>query len=328
MKRSLIVIMILLISRCSFGQSVMPNATVPIPLPVPIPPTSKPNVPKVDKKECTADAKLIAFILPCCISSDTPVNVANIATIAFDNTGCKKPMVIFTPAFIEAIDSLEKQKITASAGDIRLTSLVSVIKKNPVTITKSAPFSFENEAEQFKALLASLKNGAVPICENTGNTLPTGDLRYQSSTSCCEKDGCAIDHKLFSGAYTWDYSMTCQMPVYGIPFLKAVVAVIIGDATLHVTVNEPTDCVNQEPCYAVTGKAGVGGKTKFIPKGMIASDINISSDAAYDTSGCRTINTAQKFHCNQLKASGKITDGWGLISHTFHYNIYSRKDNQ
>lgn len=328
MKKSLLVIMILLISRCSFGQSVIPNATVPIPLPVPIPPNVKRTIAKVDKKECNADAKLIAFSLPCCISADTLISIENIATIAFDNMGCKKPTVIFTPAFIVASDSMEKQTITASAGDVKITAIVSVIKKNPIIITKSAPFSFENEAEQFKSLLASLKNGAVPICENTGNTLPIGNLSYQSSTVCCGKDSCAVEQKIFSGAYLWDYSMTCQMPIYGIPVLKSVASVIIGDATMSVTVNEPTNCLNPLPCYSVIGKAGVGGKTKYIPKGMINADINISSDASYDTTGCRTTNAPQKFSCNQLEASGKITDGWGLISHTFHYNIYSRKDNQ
>lgn len=327
MKKKLLVIITLLVNLYSFGQSIMPNATVPIPLPVPIPPKKVNTPPKANKMGCDTEARLTAFRLPCCIASDTPVNVALIATVGFDNAGYKQPVVVFSPAFIIASDSSSRQKITASTGGVTLTATVSAIKKKPASTFASAPFSFENEAEQFKSILSALKNGAVPICENTGNTIPIGNLSYQSSTACCGKDSCAVEQKIFSGAYTWDYSITCQMPIYGIPFLKSVAAVIIGDATMRVTVNEPTNCLNPIPCYSVAGKAGVGGKTKYIPRGMINADINISSDASYDTTGCRTTNAPQKFHCNQLKASGKITDGWGLISHTFQYNIYKRKDN-
>lgn len=331
MQRLIIVICFVWLSQNTNAQSPMPNANIPLPLMVPVKQNKNTTKAIAKKVDCSSFSKMISFHLPCCLQIDSAKAISDIAMLAFDSSGCKKPAIHFIPEVITALSDFETIQVFATDGEDTLTTSINVTKPSNKPLKKSFPLSFEDEAEQYKAMMERLKNNSEPAAETSGNTFPTGDLNYISTYSCCDSSTvCFVENKKFSGAYTWDFEITAHIPLYGIAAAKSLDGIIIGLATLKATIHDETNCAKKQPCVDINGEVSIGGKvSRILPENIIESDIRLQTNISYHPNECnkpeQKINN-QKFSCRQMQVKGKITAGWGLVTHTFDYTMYSTKE--
>ena len=330
MKNAITFLLFILITQCTLSQSPLPNANIPLPLMVPVKPRKPVAIIAIQKNDCAKYSKMVAFTLPCCIQLDTVKSIKEIATIIFDNAGCKTPDVVFYPTTLIPSQDFETVTIKASVGEEFLISTINVIRPSINPVKKSAPFTFEEEAEQYKTMMERLKNNSEPAAETSGNTFPTGDMKYVSNYTCCDSSiTCFVENKKYEGSYTWDFEITAHVPLYGIPFTKTMDGIIIGLATLKATMNEETNCKKTEPCPTINGEVSIGGKvSRILPENIIESDIRLQTKIDYHPTKCETeemVNNKQKFSCEEMKVKGTVTSGWGLVTHTFDYIMYSKE---
>ena len=321
----------LLIEQNSFSQSPMPNANIPLPMMVPVRKNQTIRKVLTQKNDCSKLAKLVSFRLPCCLQLDSTKSIREIANLGFDSSGCTKPEVQFTPEVIVAHAEFETIQVSATAGGETITANINVIKPLNNQIKKSVTYSFEEEAEQYKAMMERLKNNSEPAAETSGNTFPTGDLSYTSTYTCCDSSAtCFFENKKFSGSYTWDFEITAHVPLYGIAVAKSLDGIIIGLATLKATMANETNCIKKEPCVDISGEVSIGGKvSRILPENIIESAIRLQTNIFYRANECNAIQqktNKQKFSCKEMKVKGRITSGWGLVTHTFDYTMYSAKE--
>ncbi len=333
MKRLIITLSFILIVQNIFAQTSLPNANIPLPMMVPVKHRKPVLKVTIQKKDCDKLSKLISFHLPCCIQIDSMKSIKEIATIEFDSSGCKIPEVHFAPAVLIASNDFETIQVTATAGEEKITTKINVIKLANKQLKKSVSYSFEEEAEQYKAMMERLKNNSEPAAETSGNTFPTGDLSYTSTFACCDSNTtCFVENKKFEGSYIWDFEITAHVPLYGIPVTRSLDGIIIGLASLKATIPEETNCNKKEPCLSINGEVSIGGKvSRQLPENIIASDIRLQTKIDYYPDVCNSkeqkINT-QKFSCQKMDIKGTITSGWGLVTHSFDYSMYSTKKNK
>jgi len=322
MKKIIILLFGIAVTISSYAQPTLSDNHTPVPVPPPLPRDTTRYPPDTTKK-CIS--KLVSFSLPCCISATT--DVASIAKVTFSNKACPAPAVTYTPATLSPISTkgVDEQRVMAEAGDVKLFSSVSVVNESVVEgagqLSLGPVKDLKTKADNLlKALTAA-------PCAPSGSLIPSGSASYSFSNICCKTAPCVKYVPKYAVALTWGYGMTCHFPIFGVPWFVSLDAVLSANTSLAVSLTYQDGCTPSQACADINGGITIGGGVGgTLLGGLGSAELQLTGSGSLSGNWCvypEVKTPTGNFTFGAVQVQGSISTGWGLISHTVSFTLFS-----
>jgi hypothetical protein len=270
-------------------------------------------------------AKLTSFSLSPCF--DTVVSTKFISTVGFD--GACKPTVTYTPALLTppASEQTSVFTATASAGSESFTDSTIGVNSGQLTNIANVTIDFGSIGSMAEDVLDALLNGGVSPCEADGSPIPSGSISWDKFKLCCTDS--VVDGEKLSGNISWSYGIGCHFPIFGVPYVATVDAVVSAGLSVDVGASGETTCTDTKICGTFNGSASFGGGVGFtLLSGFVSGDLQlIITGVGIAGSICFTPPPEKKGVVTITFGAGKIVGTiealWGFISHSVDYPLWS-----
>ena len=324
MKKLLIIQLSWLIILPSIAQNQSDGNTPLVPVPLHMPAT-----------ESKCKDNLVSFYLPC--SSDHQIIVKNVARMQF--SGACRHEIVFYPPVLEIPSNTETSVkiVTATYDGFSIPASIVMVNSGKKTINKQLSAKLEEgvvktiealRQKMFQNTLANSLNGALSACSITGNKIPkirmTTEIRNITCTN--DKSNCVVESINVNGQAEWRNTISCQFPVFGIPFGSTFQVNVTGTVNGELNIDDHTSCLQSAICKAVDFKVAIGGNLTNLLLDGVRADLKVAADSIkiggqvcvlpLPVSGCAKV-TLEK-----LRVIGNVQFLWGLISNKVNYIVY------
>ncbi len=270
-------------------------------------------------------SNLIGFALPCC--TNQPKNVNTIAALTFD--GPCHPLVTFVPASVAPpatgiLGATNMVNVAATANGVTLTSTISTVNENIELST--TPFAVD-----FSKIGTLLKDAAEIVSHAPGSPCAptfsvTGGLTLTTSKKCC-LGPCAIkDAQKIAGSVGISAGVSCRFPIYGIPYVASLDALLDASISVTGTLSHQTTCDAPKVCAALGASISFGlGIGASIAGGIITADLKgVIEGASASVNYCfipAPVTGEWKANLGKIKVVGTVTT-LEIFNYSVEYTLF------
>lgn len=218
------------------------------------------------------------FGLPCCVSG-TQV-VANIAVLQFD--GPCWPPVVFSQAAVAPMPDMMTAAHTVTAisnGVPFVASTVAVAENNTWTYTPLA-VDFTKLGKIVETIADAVKSVSGSPFSPSVNV--TGQINIGSGKICCPGlPNCVQNADKIEGQVGVGASLSCRFPVYGIPYVASLDALLDVGVNASVGANITTTCTDPKACITGAASLTLGlGLGLSLAGGLVTADLRAVVEGA------------------------------------------------
>ncbi|MDZ4758920.1 MAG: hypothetical protein SGJ10_12385 [Bacteroidota bacterium] len=268
---------------------------------------------------------LTGFALPCC--ANQPKNVRDIAMLTFD--GPCHPPVVFAPAIVSPpttgiVGPTNIINVTASANTVNLGSTITTVNENiELSVT---PFAVD-----FSKIGNLLKDAAEVVSHTPGSPCSpsfsvTGGLTLTTSKKCCLGPCLIKDAQKIAGSVGVSAGVSCRFPIYGIPYVASLDALLEASIGVTGTLSHQTTCDAPKVCAELGATISFGlGIGASIAGGMITADLKgVVEGASASVNYCfipAPITGEWKANLGKIKVVGTVTT-LEVFNYTVEYTLF------
>ncbi len=310
-------------AQISSNQSDGNTPLIPVPLHFPTP-----------ANKCNDN--LVAFYLPC--SSDKQVIVKNVARLKFSGE-CRHEVVFDPPVLdIPAILATSNKTVMVTYNGISLPASIIMVNTNRKMTDKLLSARIESGLVKlidnwrqgiFQKGLANSLNGALSTCSISGSKIPKINMTAEIRNLVCpaDKSNCVILSTKVIGDARWSNSISCQFPVFGLPYVSSINAGVTGSVEGLINIDDQTSCATSNLCKSLNLTARINGSFKGTQTGSdVVADLQVVVDGIrIDGEVCvfpLPVSGCAKVSIGKLKIVGNVQSLWGLTSNKVSYVVY------
>lgn len=268
---------------------------------------------------------LTGFALPCCTSQQK--NVKDIAVLTFD--GPCHPPVSFTPAAVAPpaigfAGATSLINVVASANTVALTS--SIITVNENIELSATPFAVD-----FTKIGTILKEAAEVVSHAPGSPCApsfsvAGGLTVAASKKCCLGPCALKDVEKIAGSVRVTAGVSCRFPIYGIPYVASLDALLDASVNVTGTLNLQTTCDAPKICADLGATISFGlGIGDSLAGGLITADLKgVVEGASASVSYCfipPPVTGEWKANLGKIKVVGTVTT-LEIFNYSVEYTLF------
>ncbi len=268
---------------------------------------------------------LTGFALPCC--TNQPKNIRDIAILTFD--GPCHPLVNFAPAAVSPpatglLGATTVINVAANANTVTLGSTITTVNEN--IELAATPFAVD-----FTKLGKALKDASEVVSQAPGSPCTPsfavkGGLTLTMSKKCCLGPCRIKDVEKIAGTVGVSAGITCRFPIYGIPYVASLDAILEASIGVTGTLSHQTTCDAPKVCAELGATISFGlGIGASLAGGLLTADLKgVVEGASASVSYCflpAPVTGEWKANLGKIKVVGTVTT-LEIFNYTVEYTLF------